>query len=97
MTVMKKAIGVLCIWIFFSGCAKELAFVNSDQFNEEKMRTIEKGVTLKKDLIEMFGKPENTISLENKETLFYKDNNLKSLWIELDENDLVRDFVFSKK
>lgn len=79
---------MLCIML--AACASERLNIKvSDAITEEKIALINTGVFTKKDVIKTFGQPLNRLTMEKGETFFYKDFNLKSVWIQFDQAGFV--------
>lgn len=92
-----KALVLIAIFLFGTGCTKELKFVRSTMLTPEKVSRVQVGSTTKEQVLSMFGKPESTLKLEReRESLFFKDGNLKSLWVLFDKHGIVIDVKSSK-
>ena len=95
---MKARIVLLVILLFFViGCGGGINLIKTDLLKSENIRLIKIKVTTKEEIINIFGEPINILNVGEKEQYFYKDENLKSLWIEFDKNGKVYDYIYSKK
>ncbi len=95
---MKVRIALLVILLsFLMGCGGGIGLIKTDLLKPEKVRLIKIRVTTKDEIIKIFGEPINILNGEDKEQFFYKDENLKSLWIEFDKDGKVYDYIYSKK
>ena len=83
--------------LLFIGCGGGINLIKTDLLKPEKVRLIKVKVTTKEEIINIFGEPLNIIDVDEKEQYFYKDENLKSLWIEFDKDGKVYDYIYSKK
>src|SRR3989338_2021243 len=95
---MKARIVLLVILLFFViGCGGGINLIKTDLLKSENIRLIKIKVTTKEEIINIFGEPINILNVGEKEQYFYKDENLKSLWIEFDKNGKVCDYIYKKK
>ncbi|MBI4378372.1 MAG: hypothetical protein HY578_04660 [Nitrospinae bacterium] len=94
---MKNGIILLLIIFFFIGCGGGTEFIKTDLLKTEKVHNIKIKVTTKDEIIKIFGEPINKLNVKGKEQFFYKDENLKSLWIEFDKDGKVYNYIYSKK
>lgn len=95
---MKARIVLLVILLsFVIGCGGGINLIKTDLLKSENVRLIKIKVTTKEEIINIFGEPINILNVGEKEQYFYKDENLKSLWIEFDKNGKVYDYIYSKK
>ncbi|OGV99293.1 MAG: hypothetical protein A3I04_01705 [Nitrospinae bacterium RIFCSPLOWO2_02_FULL_39_110] len=94
---MKNIVILLFIIFFFLGCGGGIKLIKTDLLKSEKVYLIKKKVTTKEEIIKIFGEPLNILNADEREQFFYKDENLKSLWIEFDKDGKVYDYVYSKK
>lgn len=95
---MKARIALLVILLsFLTGCGVGINLIKTDLLKSENVRLIKIKVTTKEEIINIFGEPINILNAGEKEQYFYKDENLKSLWIEFDKNGKVYDYIYSKK
>ena len=95
--MMKNIVIIIFIMLLFIGCGGGINLIKTDLLKPEKVRLIKVKVTTKEEIINIFGEPLNIIDVDEKEQYFYKDENLKSLWIEFDKNGKVCDYIYSKK
>jgi len=93
---MKNLI-ILFLFVLFIGCGGGIEIIKTDLLKPEKVNIIKINVTTKEDILKIFGEPVNMLNVDEKEQFFYKDENLKSLWIEFDKDGKVYDYIFSKK
>ncbi len=95
---MKARIVLLVILLYFViGCGGGINLIKTDLLKSENIRLIKIKVTTKEEIINIFGEPINILNVGEKEQYFYKDENLKSLWIEFDKNGKVYNYIYSKK
>ena len=95
---MKARIALLVILLsFLMGCGGGINLIKTDSLKSENVRLIKIKVTTKEEIINIFGEPIDILNAGEKEQFFYKDANLKSLWIEFDKNGKVYDYIYSKK
>lgn len=92
---MRKIVAALMI-ILVTGCSTAHENVVEDGVTKEKVVLIKKGVTTGSELEELFGAPEMTLKGENGRESFYKDLNLRSVWVVIDENDVVTEFAWTE-
>ncbi|HLA48707.1 MAG: hypothetical protein A2W77_01715 [Nitrospinae bacterium RIFCSPLOWO2_12_39_16] len=95
--MMKNIVIIIFIMLLFIGCGGGINLIKTDLLKPEKVRLIKVKVTTKEEIINIFGEPLNIIDVDEKEQYFYKDENLKSLWIEFDKDGKVYDYIYSKK
>ena len=95
--MMKNIVIKIFIMLLFIGCGGGINLIKTDLLKPEKVRLIKVKVTTKEEIINIFGEPLNIIDVDEKEQYFYKDENLKSLWIEFDKDGKVYDYIYSKK
>lgn len=95
---MKARIVLLVILLsFVIGCGGGINLIKTDFLKSENVRLIKIKVTTKEEIINIFGEPINILNVGEKEQYFYKDENLKSLWIEFNKDGKVYDYIYSKK
>lgn len=92
---MKNGI-ILLLILFFTGCVSGKELIKTDLLKPEKIHLIKIKVTSKEEIINIFGEPVNRLNADEKEQFFYKDENLKSLWIEFDKEEKVHDYIYSR-
>ena len=95
--MMKNIVIIIFIMLLFIGCGGGINLIKTDLLKPEKVRLIKVKVTTKEEIINIFGEPLNILDVDEKEQYFYKDENLKSLWIEFDKDGKVYDYIYSKK
>lgn len=94
---MKNRGILLFIMLLFIGCGGGMEIIKTDLLKTEKVNLIKVNVTTKEEILKIFGEPINKLNVDEKEQFFYKDENLKSLWIEFDKEGKVYDYIYSKK
>ncbi|MEK6589059.1 MAG: hypothetical protein AABZ11_00095 [Nitrospinota bacterium] len=94
---MKNLIRMLLLILFLASCGGGIELVKTDLLKPEKVHNIKIKVTTKDEIIKIFGEPINKLNVKGKEQFFYKDENLKSLWIEFDTDGKVYNYIYSKK
>jgi len=94
---MKNIVIIIFVMLLFVGCGGGINLIKTDLLKPEKVRLIKIKVTTKEEIINIFGEPLNILDVDEKEQYFYKDENLKSLWIEFDKDGKVYDYIYSKK
>ena len=94
---MKNIVIIIFVMLLFIGCGGGINLIKTDLLKPEKVRLIKVKVTTKEEIINIFGEPLNILDVDEKEQYFYKDENLKSLWIEFDKDGKVYDYIYSKK
>ncbi|HBA25880.1 MAG TPA: hypothetical protein DCY98_00550 [Nitrospinae bacterium] len=97
MKNMKNIVIIIFVMLLFVGCGGGINLIKTDLLKPEKVRLIKIKVTTKEEIINIFGEPLNILDVDEKEQYFYKDENLKSLWIEFDKDGKVYDYIYSKK
>jgi len=95
--MMKNIVIIIFVMLLFVGCGGGINLIKTDLLKPEKVRLIKIKVTTKEEIINIFGEPLNILDVDEKEQYFYKDENLKSLWIEFDKDGKVYDYIYSKK
>ncbi|GMT43088.1 MAG: hypothetical protein IEMM0002_1499 [bacterium] len=80
--------------VFLAACAPERLYIPvKDAITVEQLAAIKKGTTHKDDIEKIFGTPLDKLVFPNgRETWFYKDFNMKPLWIEFDAGGMVKKF-----
>jgi hypothetical protein len=94
---MKNIVILLLIMFFFIGCGGGIEIIKTDLLKPEKVNIIKINATTKEEILKIFGEPINKLNADEKEQFFYKDENLKSLWIGFDKDGKVYDYIYSKK
>lgn len=56
---------------------------------ETKVKKLQKEKTTSVEVVRMLGKPQNITSLENGFIYFYKDLNLRALWLRFNEDGIL--------
>ncbi|MDH5543233.1 MAG: outer membrane protein assembly factor BamE [Nitrospinota bacterium] len=84
--------------IMLMGCATDrLALHEKAAISDSKILKIQKGRSTREEIRGIFGEPFDTVTLNGKESWFYKDINLKPLYLEFDKNGVVSDFESNGK
>ena len=94
---MKNIVIIIFVMLLFVGCGGGINLIKTDLLKPEKVHLIKIKVTTKEEIINIYGEPLNILDVDEKEQYFYKDENLKSLWIEFDKDGKVYDYIYSKK
>ena len=93
---MKKILTVLTI-LLIAGCMTKHKIVAPEGgVTKEKVASITKGVTTIAELEKMFGAPEMALSRKDGTKLLFKDLNLRSVVVVVDQNDVVSDYTWSE-
>ena len=79
-----------------AGCATPSAGIESSTaLTKDKRERIKQGMT-RQDVISILGQPESKLTLDDGETLFFKDVNLSSMWVRLNREGKVDDWEWSE-
>jgi len=79
--------------VMLMGCATErLNLHEKSVISDSKILKIKKGRTTKDEIKNIFGEPFDVVKLNGKEGWFYKDINLKPLYLQFDDSNTVTYF-----
>ena len=91
---MREILTALTI-LLFAGCVTTHDIVVTEGvITKEKVASIARGVTTTSELKDMFGAPEMTLSRENGKDFLFKDLNLKSVLVMVDQNNVVTGYTW---
>jgi pyruvate/2-oxoglutarate dehydrogenase complex dihydrolipoamide dehydrogenase (E3) component len=94
--------------IFLGGCAaffmtalfscstQYLEISHKDNITAEKLEHLKKGVATKAEIESAFGEPIDRVLVTDGERYFYKDFNLRSVYLEFDKRGVLVDYEHSK-
>jgi len=96
---MKKTLLSLVLLVTVSACATErLQIKHSYEITDAKISQLDKGSTTKESLVKLFGKPLDSIQEKNGvEHWYYKDFNLRALYLTLTPQGILDDYDASAK
>jgi len=93
-----KKIAITLVWaVLMFGCATEkLNIKHKGMLTPEKVSKIDTGVTVMENVKAVFGEPNSRIVLKTgAENWFYKDFNLRTLYIEFRPDGVVKFYNFN--
>ncbi|MBI5178014.1 MAG: outer membrane protein assembly factor BamE [Nitrospinae bacterium] len=92
---MAKKLFVLALLAALSACSTERLNIKADtNITKEKAARITKGKTTKAQVEAVFGEPMDRVLLPEGERYFYKDFNLRPLYVEFDKNGVVTNYEY---
>lgn len=93
---LSRLLGAVCAFLLATAlvsCSTQyMELGHKDNLTMDKIATLKKGSTTKPEVESVFGEPTDMILTANGEKYFYKDFNLRSVYMEFDKNGLLVDF-----
>jgi hypothetical protein len=88
---------VIFILLMTSACATErLDLEHPGRLSALTVARIVKGRTTKAEVVEKFGKPFDSVVMKDGDKFFYKDFNLRALYIEFNEHGVVQSYTYDE-